>query len=153
MDILSLLLAVTVAVRGMGAGIIYDVALVSLPLRHQLGVVPYAKYARANFKGGSKTFVFVSILGALLTFIVAIEAYIQGVSSVTAWAITISVISTILAFIGTSRALPAMLSLQDAPDEEVLLKKILNKFAKWHAFSTIWQVISFFALVVALAYL
>lgn len=153
MNILTLLLAVTIAVRGMGAGIIYDVALVSLPLRNRIGIVPYAKYARAYFKGGSKTFVFISILGALLTFIVAVEAYLNGVSYISAWAIAISVISTILAFIGTSRALPAMLSLQDAPDDEVLLTKILNKFARWHTFSTIWQVISFFALIVALAYL
>lgn len=134
MDFLLLLLAVTVAVRGLGAGIIYDVALVSLPLRHQIGVIPYANYARALFKSGFKTFFTVSILGAILTFALAVDAFIQGVSSIVGWSIAISVIATILAFIGTSRALPGVSSLQDVTDDEVLLSKILNKFALWHSF-------------------
>ena len=33
------LLAVTTAVRGLGAGIIYDVALVSLPVRRRIGAI------------------------------------------------------------------------------------------------------------------
>ncbi len=57
MDCFLVLLALTTAVRGLGAGIIYDVALVSLPVRRQIGAIPYTGYARANFEGnGVKTY-------------------------------------------------------------------------------------------------
>ena len=153
MDWFLILLAVTVAVRGLGAGIIYDVALVSLPVRRQIGVIPYAHYVRATYHGnGVKTYTTVSILGALLTIAITIGAFVGGESAIVIWSIVISLIATFIAFIGTSRALPAMLSLQEAPDDETSLSKILDRFARWHTFSTLWQVVAFIALVVALAY-
>ena len=152
MDWFSILLAVTTAIRGLGAGIIYDVALVSLPVRRVIGAIPYANFARANYQGnGVKTYATVSISGVLLTIAAAIAAFMRGESAIVSWSIAISLIATVIAFIGTSRAHPAMLSLRKAPDEEALLSEILDRFARWHTFSTVWQLISFVALVVALA--
>ncbi len=152
MDWFLALLAITVIVRGLGAGIIYDVALVSLPMRRQIGVIQYSRYIRANFEGnGTKTYVTVSIAGALLTIAVTIGLFTGEFSQIVFWSVIISFISTVIAFIGTSRALPAMLSLRGAPDDEKQISEILNRFAYWHTFSTVWQVISFIALVVALA--
>jgi hypothetical protein len=48
LDWFVVLLVITTVVRGMGAGIICDSALVSPPLRRQIGVVAYAHYLRAN---------------------------------------------------------------------------------------------------------
>ncbi len=151
MDWFLILLAVTTAVRGFGAGIIYDVALVSLPVRYRIGAIPYANFARANFTEGVKTYLPVSILGALLTVAVAICVFIRGDSAIVIWSVAISLVATIIAFIGTSQALPPMLSLRQAPDDNALLSKILNRFAQWHAFSAIWQLVAFIALIIALA--
>ncbi len=151
MDWFLALLAVTTAIRGFGAGIIYDVALVSLPLRRQIGVISYKHYALANYKVGVKTYLPVSIIGALLTVVITIWALIYGASAIVSWSLVISLITTILAFIGTSKALPAMLSLREVKDDEANLSKILDRFAYWHTFSTIWQIIAFIALIIALA--
>ena len=152
MDWFLILLAVTTAVRGFGAGLIYDVALISLPVRKQIGAIPYTKFALANFNVGVKTYLPISILGALLTLVVTADAFMSGEPAIVSWSIATALAATVLAFIGTSRALPSLLSLRQAPDDEVVLSKILNNFARWHTFSAIWQLISFLALVVALAY-
>ena len=151
MDWFLTLLAITTAIRGLGAGIIYDVALVSLPLRKQIGVIPYTQYARANYSSGVKTYLPVSVLGALLTIVVTIGLFTGEFSPIVFWSIIISLIATVIAFVGTSRALPAMLRLRKTTDDENVLSKILDRFAFWHTFSTVWQVIAFIALVVALA--
>lgn len=153
MDWFLVLLAFTVAVRGMGAGIIYDVALVSLPVRRRIGAIRYAEYARANFEGrGVRTYATVSILGAMLTIVVTPGAFVWASSSAVTWSVAASFAATVLAFVGTSRALPALLSMRRTPDDEAALSKALGRFAYWHTFSTAWQVAAFVALVVALAY-
>jgi len=152
MDWFLILLAVTTAVRGLGAGIIYDVALVSLPVRRRIGAIPYVKFARALYTGnGVKTYGTVSILGALLTIAVTVGTFVRGESAIVSWSIAISLIATVMAFIGTSQALPAVRGLQHAPDDEALLSEILDRFARWHTFSTMWQLVAFIALIVALA--
>lgn len=152
MDWFLVLLIVTTIIRGMGAGMIYDAALVSLPVRHQIGVIPYANFARANFMGnGVRTYAPVSIIGALLTIVATVFTFILQKPVIVNWSITISMIATVLAFLGTSQALPAVMSLRDSPNDESLVSQILDRFARWHTFSTLWQVVSFLALVVALA--
>jgi hypothetical protein len=152
MDWFSILLAVTTLVRGFGAGLIYDVALVSLPVRRKIGAIPYAEYAVALFHGpGIRTYLPVSILGALLTLAVMIGAFVRREPAIVVWSTTTALITTVLAFVGTSQALPAVLSLRQAPPDEALLSKTLDRFARWHSFSTVWQLGSFIALVVAMA--
>jgi hypothetical protein len=152
MDWFSILLAITTAVRGFGAGLIYDVALVSLPVRRQIGAIPFTKYAVALLMGnGIRTYGPVSILGALLTIAVTAGTFVWGKSAIVSWSIVISMIATVVAFGGTFRALPAVLSLRQAPSEEAVLSKTLDRFAYWHTFSTVWQLVAFIALVVALA--
>jgi hypothetical protein len=153
MDWFLALLAVTVVVRGLGAGVIYDVALVSLPVRRRIGTVRYAEYVRANFEvRGAGTYASVSILGALLTVVVTAGTFVWGSSPTVTWSIVGSFAATVLAFAGTSRALPAVSSVRRATDDEAMLSKALDHFAYWHAFSTAWQVVAFVALDVALAY-
>lgn len=153
MDWFLVLLAFTAAVRGMGAGIIYDVELVSLPVRHRIGAVRYAEYARANFEGrGVGTYATVSILGALLTVAVTIGAFVWGDSATVIWSVVVSFVAPVLAFIGTPRAFPALSSVWRTADDEAGLSKALDRFAYWHTFSTAWQLAAFVALIVALVY-
>jgi len=152
MDSFTILLAATTAVRGLGAGLIYDVALVSLPVRRKIGAIPYTQYALALFSGnGIRTYGPVSILGALLTLAVTIVAFALEKPALVTSSIAVAFLATIIAFFGTSRALPAILSLRQTPDDETRLSQTLDRFARWHTFSTAFQVISFVALVVALA--
>jgi len=151
MDWFLVLLAVTTAVRGLGAGLIYDVAWISLPLRRQVGIIPYAKYARANFKSGFKTYGPISIIGALLTIAVTAGLFTREFPPMVFWPVIIAMIATALAFIGTSRALPCVMRIRKAPDDETALAKTFDRFAYWHSFSTVWQILSFLALIAALA--
>jgi hypothetical protein len=146
-----ILLVVTAAIRGLGAGIIWDVAFVSLPLRKKIGAVAYARYARANFEGrGSKTYGAVSILGALLTIAVTVFGFFPGNTALVSWSIAVAMAATVIAFLGTSRALPALMAVRKAPDDEAHLIPLLERFARWHSFSAAWQIISFIALMAAL---
>jgi hypothetical protein len=80
------LLALTTIVRGLGAGMIWDVALVGLPARRRIGAIPYATFARANFEvNGLKTYGPVSIVGFLLTVAVTVSAIAQGESAPVTW--------------------------------------------------------------------
>jgi hypothetical protein len=122
MDWFLALLAFTTVVRGMGAGIIYDVAVVSLPLRHDIGAIRYARYARALFAGrGAKTFAPVAIGGALLTVAVAAGAFLWTDSLGVRWWTCIALAATVLAFAGTTLALPAVAKLRHTADEEAAL--------------------------------
>jgi hypothetical protein len=50
-DWLDVLLATTVVLRGLGAGIIWGVLIITVPTRRRLGLVPYAQFTRALYKG------------------------------------------------------------------------------------------------------
>lgn len=146
------LMVITVIVRGMGAGIIYDVAVLGLDTRKEIGVVAYARYARALFSGrGARTFVPIAIGGLLLTLIAAVSALVWNTSSGVRWWTCTALVTTVFAFAGTSQALPAVTKVRHVDDDEPELSALLDQFARWHTFSTFWQVISFIALVVALA--
>jgi hypothetical protein len=150
MDWFLTLLASTVFVRGMGAGIIYDVALVSLSIRNDIGTVAYARYARTLFQRGFKHFFAVSMAGALLTVALVVSTFIGVHESVVRWSTAVALGATALAFAATARALPAVMELRRLPDDGERLAPALDRFARWHRPSTAGQVSSFVALIVAL---
>ncbi len=154
MDWFKALLIVTAIVRGMGAGMIYDVAIVGLDTRNDIGIIPYARFARSLFaRRGKKTFVPISLGGALLTIVAAVLALSGSHSEALRWWLWISVGATVLAFIGTSQALPAITKVRHSADDVIQLAPALDRFAKWHSFTTLWQFVSFAAQTVALVYL
>jgi hypothetical protein len=125
------LLALTVIVRGLGAGMIWDVALVGLPARRRIGAITYATFARANFEvNGLKTHGPVSSVGLVLTVVVTVSAITRGDSAPVTWATTTSLFATVVAFNGTFRALPAIMSVRSAPDAEETLSPLLDQFAR-----------------------
>jgi hypothetical protein len=82
---------------------------------------------------------------------VAVGAFLWTDSSVVRWWTCIALAATVLAFAGTTQALPALMKLRHTADDETALAQVLDRFARWHTISTVWQVVSFVALVVALA--
>jgi hypothetical protein len=152
MDWFVILLVVTAVVRGMGAGIIYDSALVSPPLRRRIGVVAYAQYLRANLAGfGGKSYVTVAWAGLLLTIGATVAAFLTGQPGAVTWWTVASLAATMPAFLGTGLALPALFRVTRTPDEQDQLRPLLDQYARWYAFSAVWQVVAFLAAVVALA--
>lgn len=147
MNELNTLLVITTFIHGLMAGVCLDVALVKLPTRHRIGVIPYANFARANDLGnGIVVYPIVAISGALFLFATTLVAYLNEQPADILYPLYISTFSTILAFASTSKAAPVMLSLKNAPNDEALLKQKLNTFERWNAFRTIFQIISFVAL-------
>jgi hypothetical protein len=152
-DWFLLLVATTTALRGLGAGSILGVVLITLPTRRRLGILPYARFTRALYRGpGVPAYGGLTVLGALLT-VIALAAGLAGrASPVVTWWIAASLAATMLGFVGTARALPTMTLLWGAPDEdESLLATLLARFARWGTFSAGWHVLAFFSLVAAMA--
>jgi hypothetical protein len=147
------LLAVTTAlVRGLGAGIIYDSSLVSPRARHRIGLPAYAGYLRATLAGlGGRSYVAVAWLGALLTLAVTVAAPLSGQPPAVTWWSAGSLAATVLAFVGTGLALPALLRVtRMPPDRPAGLKPLLDRYARWYAFSAPWQAAAFVFSVLAL---
>lgn len=152
MSWIHLLLGATVIVRGLGAGIIFDSAVVSPPLRHRIGVIPYARYLRANLSGfGTKSYVTVAWAGALLTIASTVATVASHQPAATTWWTVASLAATVLAFMGTGLALPALFRVKNAPDLEEQLVPLLDRYARWYGFSALWQAVAFIASALALA--
>lgn len=147
----EVLLVATVVVRGMGAGIIYDSAVVSPQVRHRVGLPAYADYLRANLAGlGGKSYVPVAWLGALLTITATVAAFLTDQPPAVTWWTVASLVATVLAFLGTGLALPALFRVTRAPADEQLASR-LDRYARWYAFSAFWQAVAFVTAVLALA--
>jgi hypothetical protein len=61
-------LGTTIVLRGLGAGIITGVELITLPARRRMDVIRYAQFARAYYKSrGVFVYAVITVLGALVT--------------------------------------------------------------------------------------
>ena len=148
-----MLLAATVVLRGLGAGIICGVIAITFPTRRRLGLVPYAQFTRAQYRGiGVKAYGAFTVLGALLT----------------ATALTVGDLVARLrlgdlahgsiagrhsaAFVGVARALPPMFRLLATSDDDpALVAGLLDRFARAGTFSALWHAVAFTLIVTALA--
>jgi hypothetical protein len=148
MSAFEIILMFATFIHGLGAGLCFDVALVKLPTRHRIGIIPYANFARGNDLGnGIIVYPIIGVSGLLIIFATTILAYVQGQPSSILYPLYASTLATILASFGTAKAAPIMLSLKNTSNDEQLLKVKLNRFARWHNFRTIFQIIAFIALI------
>jgi hypothetical protein len=147
-----LTLATTTLLRGLGAGMITGVELMTLPARRHMGVVRYAQFARVHYKGGGvRAYAGITVIGALLTIALSVLAFLVGKPFIQTSSIVVSLVATFFGFVGTAQAIPAMRQLwQSSDDDEILLASLLDRFARWGVFSATCHVVSFVALVVAL---
>jgi hypothetical protein len=148
MDTITIILLLTTFIHGLQAGLSFDVALVKLPTRHRIGIIPYANFARGNDLGnGIIIYPIVAISGALLIFAVTIISFIAKQPPSILCSLYVASFSTILAFITTAKAAPIMLSIKNTPNEEKILEHKLKLFERWHALRAIFQIIAFLALL------
>lgn len=152
-DLLDVLLAATVVLRGLGAGIICGVIAITFPTRRRLGLVPYAQFTRAQYRGiGVKAYGALTVLGALLTATALTVAIWWHASASVIWLTAASLAATALAFVGVARALPPMFRLwQTSDDDPALVAGLLDRFARAGTFSALWHAVAFTLIVTALA--
>lgn len=152
-DWFASLLAITVVLRGLGAGTILGVLMITLPTRRRIGVVAYGQFTRAHYDGvGVRGYGALTVLGAVMSAVVLSFAIAWGASPFVTWSLVVSLVATVLGFVGTAGALPAMRDLLAvADDETALLAKHLDRFAKWGAMSASCHVVAFIAIAMSLA--
>ena len=150
-----ILLIITTILRGIGAGIITGVGLITFPVRKRLGILPFTNFMRTHYKEkGVKVYAGITILGLILTIILCIYTFKRNDSATVSNAIVYSLIATILGLVGTGGAFPAMIKLWKSNNEDVLkITTYLNRFAWWHVFSAIFHAISFIALILTLPFI
>lgn len=150
MNGLSILIIITTIIRGLGAGMILGVSIMTLPVRKRLGVILYSKFIQAHYKEkGVKVYAAITITGLLLTVWALIAAYQLNQSFEIKSAIAVSLMATIVGLVGTAGAFPAMIKLWKNSNEltEAQLTLLLNKFGSWSMFSAVIHIVSFISIV------
>src|SRR5262249_31183124 len=106
------LVAASLIVNGLFAGMCFDVATVKLPTRKRIGSVAYAHFARNNDLGnGLKVYPYFFILSVVLSIATAIVASINSRTSADVFLYLAGFMSIGCAF-STSMAAPIMWSLR-----------------------------------------
>jgi hypothetical protein len=147
----DVLVASTAVLRGVGAGAIWGVLVITLPTRRRIGVVAYGQFTRAHYRGpGVRVYALVTIVGTVMTLL----AYCMAIAwhappRATLWLLA-SLLGSAAGFVGTAGALPAMRHLRIASDTETtMLTMLLDRFARWGLLSATCHLIAFIAVVVA----
>ncbi len=151
MNLVLTLIILATLLNGLLAGASLDTSLVKLPARRRIGNRAYATFARGNDLGNGKIVYPVwAISAALLVLAATVVAYVAQQPLALLLPLAIASFTSILHFIGTSRAAPVMLGLANAPDEESDLKHRFDQFERWHTFRMVFQVLTFAVLLWAL---
>ena len=146
-----ILIILAAALNGLLAGGSLDTALVKLPARRRIGALAYATFARGNDLGNGRVVYPVwAISAALLVFLATAFAFLEKRPSTLLIPLVIAALLSLIHFFFTSRAAPVMLSLRNTPDDADLLRQKLDRFTLWHAFRTVFQILTFFVLIWAL---
>ncbi len=138
--------------QGLGAGICLDIATVKLLIRHRIGAVGYAQFARGNDLGnGLKVYRFAVVGGALLANTLTIVAQVTRQPTAIRHPLYAAALASVGYLLATTKAAPIMWSIKSAPDDEAVLTRKLDRFAYRHAWRTAFQIAAFIALLPALA--
>lgn len=153
MDGFTLLLLTTVLLRGLGAGMITGILLLTMPARSKLGLVPYAHAIRAMYKGwGVKVYAITTVLGLILTITALPWALVRGESAWVIGLLTVSLLATLAGLVGTGGAYPAMRKLWTTPEEDQQLTgALLDRFGRWGVQSAGSHLVAFASILPALA--
>lgn len=148
----DLLLATSIFLRGLGAGVIFGVAIMTLPVRKRLGTTVYATFIKAHYKErGVKIYAGITVLGLLLTSWLEVIVYHGHYTDLIKYCTMASLLATIFGFVGTAGAFPAMNELWKSADYTTIhIAKVLDKFAFWHIISALAHIVAFILLLVVL---
>ncbi len=151
MNLEVFMIVLATAINGLLAGLNTDTALVRLPARRRIGALAYATFARGNDLGnGLLVYPLLGIGAAPLTVLATVIAFIAHARVEVLLPLAIASLLSLLHTFATTRAAPDMLSLKDAAGDEAILAAKLDRFARWHAVRTTFQVLTVFVLLWAL---
>ncbi len=144
----SILIVLAAITNGLLAGASFDAALVKLPARKRIGAPAYAVFARGNDLGNGLV-VYPALAGsaALLAFLATGAAVLNREPASVLLPLALASCCSVIHFFFTSRAAPVMLSLRKAPDDIAALGQKLDRFAYWHTWRAIFQMLAFLALL------
>lgn len=149
MDSFWLLLLGTLFLRGLSSGMIVGILLLTLPVRDRLGLLPYAQFIRAMYQTwGVRIYAILTAIGLLMTIWLLTVAIGRRESGWTIGWVAASLGATILGFVGTGGAYPAMRQLWRAPDGQLpLVQTLLDRFQRWGIFSAACHLAAFVSLL------
>jgi hypothetical protein len=130
---------------------IVGILLMTMPARSKVGLLPYARFVRAMYQAwGVKVYAAVTALGLLLTTALLIWALVGGENGWTSGLLAFSLTATVMGFVGTAGAYPAMRRLWGTPDEQPdLVSTLLTRFGRWGAMSATCHLVAFISLLPA----
>lgn len=145
-------MAMTVVLRGLGAGFILGAELMTLPLRGRIDFALFATFMRESYgPSGVRIYAGLTIAGSLLTLALAIWTMYRGAVTTATWLIWLSLAATLLGFAGTAGAFPAMRELQRTTNDDFRdAKSQLDRFTLWGIISATGHGMAFALLVAAL---
>lgn len=151
-DGLTFLLLATVLLRGLGAGMITGILLLTMPARPRLNLAAYAHAIRTMYDGwGVKVYAVTTVVGLILTIIALPWTLSQGKSAWVVGLLITSLIATLVGFVGTGGAYPAMQKLRVAPqDDPRLTASLLDRFGRWGIMSAGSHILAFASITPAL---
>lgn len=146
----EMLLVATTFLRGIGAGVIFGVAIMTLPVRKRLGTSAYAIFVKAHYKeSGVKMYAGITVLGLLLTTWLAVIIYYGDYPNAIKYCTVASLLATVFGFVGTAGAFPAMNKLWKSEDYSITdITNLLDKFAFWHVIGALAHIVAFILLLV-----
>jgi hypothetical protein len=149
MNLFSILLSITIVLRGIGTGIILGTGILINPMQRKMEIVAYANFVKKMYKGyGVKIYAAMTIIGSFFNVLLLIMAFQIEIGLPVRWLMIVAVGVTIIAFTGTSIAYPTMKKLWKTNDDTpALLTSFLNKFQFWGWVSAIAHMVAFFILV------
>lgn len=152
MDTFKIILMILTFIQGLAAGICLDKALVNLPTRHRIGLIPYANFARGNDLGnGLKLYPYLVVGGGFLIIVFTIISYFNESPSIKLFPLYITALPILGYLFSTAKAAPIMWSLKKTPDDEAILKQKIDKFEYWNSWRAFFQIIAFVGMIWTLA--
>ncbi len=146
------LLVTATGLDGLLAGASLDQSIKQLPARRRMGVVAFSAYSRAADLGNG--IVWYAVLGvgaALLTIAAAVTASFAGSPFDRALPVWIAAGLSVLHSLVTAQAAPTNFSQRKVANDEAALATIFDRFARLQALRAALQVLTFAAMLWALA--
>ena len=150
-NITLVLIVLAAALNGIVAGASLDQAIKQLPTRHRIGVIAYSTYSQnADLGNGIPWYVGLGISTVLTTIEATLAALSQQLPSEKLSPLFVAALFSILHSLVTTQAAPLMFKQRQQQNDETALSTLFNRFARLHLFRTLFQVVTFAALLWAL---
>ncbi len=143
---------IATALDGLLAGASLDQSVKQLPARHRMGAVAFSAYSQAADLGnGIVWYAALGVGAAVVTIGAAVAALGAGLPASRALPLWIAAVLSVLHSAVTARAAPTNFSQRKVAGDEAALASVFDRFARWQALRAALQVLTFAAMLWAVA--